>query len=83
MSKCCGCGCDKKLAKKAAWKYILMKESSYSKVAKELGISATRVGTLLREDLPTISTFLSKLVLHKKKKNEKRSRDTFTKNNSK
>lgn len=78
--RCDHCNCDEKLAKKAAWKYILMKQSSYDKVAEALDISTSTVGKLLREVLPTISPFLNKLVLRKKDKNALRARENFLKN---
>lgn len=74
------CDCDKKLVKKAAWKYILMKQSSYDKVADALGVSSSLVGKMLREELPEISPFLTKLVLRKKEKNAARTRENFVKN---
>lgn len=50
-----------KLAKAVAWRYIRMKNSSYTKVGEEFGISSTKVGKLFNEVLPFVSPFLGQL----------------------
>lgn len=74
------CECDIKLVKKAAWKYILMKDSSYAKVATKLGISSSKVGNMLRNELEHVSPLLYKWFLRKKEKNELRAQTAFVQN---
>lgn len=66
--------CEKKEILKYVRVYILMKDSSYAKVAERFSVSTSYVRKCLTIHLPLVSTFWYNQVLKKKDKNIARSK---------
>lgn len=66
--------CERRLIRRMAITYILMKNSSYAKLAEKYKVSKSFVQTKLKTDLPKLYPFLSDLVEKKSYKNLLRGR---------